>query len=168
MPQSRQPVGPFERRIDYKRIEADQLRRAELTSQELNRHFRRVERRTLSWVLDTLFRRKLKLAIAKFDLPFQAKQREILRRRMTGAAVRGADDVAGELEVDRRPFKAADLSRVRARADALLEEQVNWLETNLKLTWTQAMAGKIDRHQLAYLTQKVFADFAGWPEPKAP
>lgn len=166
---SRLPSGPYEERVDFERIAIEAQQRTMATDKEFIKHLRRVERLTLAWVDDTLGKRKLRLAIPKFRLPGQPKLRAILRSRMNQAARRGALDVAKELDEKVPAMKMVDLSRVRARADVLLMENVNWLETNLKRVWAQAMLGaRIDRAQLRYLTQQQFAKFAGWTGPTPP
>lgn len=165
----RQPETPFEDRIDFVRISTQQEDRAKATVAELRKHLRGVEVQVRKWAKRELARKRLKGAVRGFSLPGQARHRAILRKRTAGATRRGVSDVAGELDGTIPRLRIADLSRTRARADALLEEQVNWLETTLKRRWSQAMLGaRIDAEQIDYLTRLTFAEFAGWPAPKGP
>lgn len=165
---SRRPETIYEDRIDFDRIREDQDQRHAKTLNDLRAILFDMQQRTLAWVRDNLEKRKLKTAVAKFELPLKPKYRAVLRKRITGAARRGAADVAGELDLAPPRFKVAELSRVRARADALYEDHMNRLEGDLKRVWSKAMFGKVDGAQLAYETRRVFADFAGWLPPEVP
>ena len=87
---------------------------------------------------------------------------------MTLATKRGVKDVAGEHGLSTSRLKTADLSRTRARADALHAEHMNQLESELQRVWSQAMFGNVNSSQLRYVTRKIFADFAGWVQPDPP
>ncbi len=162
---SRPPETVYEHRINFPKISSDQARRTEAGEVAIERWLRKVEKLTVAWADDQLGKRKAKTAINKFVLPGKVRLRRILRSRLHTAALDGAFDVASELGGEVTPFKISEVSRTRARADALFDEMVNWLESNLKRVWSQAMLGNIDRAQLRYLTRQQFAIFAGWPDP---
>lgn len=166
---SRRPQTLFEERIDFDHIAMSQDARVARHVSQLSRMLRKIESATLAWARDNLARKKLRTAVAKFSLPRKPRHRAALRKALSSAAKTGAQDVALELEQPTPIFKISDLSRVRARADALFEEHTNWLETNLKRRWSQAMLGaRIDEAQIMYLTRLTFAEFGGWQPPEAP
>lgn len=165
---SRRPDTIFEERIDFEKIASDQARRAAFTVEELQEVLRRMETRTLAWVNENLVKKKLKQAINKYQLPLVPKYREIVRRRMTQAAKAGVKDVATEHDLPVRPLKTPDLSRVRARADALVSDHMSRLTTDLRRAWAVAMYGTISKEQLFYVTRQAYADFAGWEPPEGP
>lgn len=169
MPEFRRPAQtPYEKRIDYDRLSRSQTARQAVLVEDLRKLLRQIEMDTLFWVDENLASKKLKTAIDKFKMPRIAKYRAIIRKRITMASRRGVSDVAGEADEDTPRLKIADLSRARARADALLDEHVNRLESDLKREWSKAMFGNVDKRQLRYVTRKVFADFAGWESPDGP
>ena len=165
---SRRPSTVYEERIDFEKIGMEQNIRASQMAEELRTHLRRIQDQVLPWVKENLGQKKLKTAINKFELPLQPKYREIVRRRMTMAANAGLRDVAREHDLPVRKLKVPELSRVRARADALADDHINRLTSDLRKAWSQAMFGKVDKAQLEYVTRQVFADFAGWHPPEGP
>ncbi len=158
----------WEEKIDFERIERSQLGRQASMLGSLRELLVLMERDALRWVETNLVQKKLRLAISKFSLTRKARYRVILRNRLTASTKRGVADVAEETGNVTPRMKTPDLTRVRARADALYDEHVNKLESELKRVWSQAMFGNIDRAQLRYLTKTVFANFAGWVPPEAP
>lgn len=164
----RPPSTIWEQKVDFASIERSQLARQAQMVVDLRRVLRSMESDTLSWVSTNLASKKLKTAIPKFTLTRKARYRSIVRQRLTAATRKGVSDVAGEVGQDTPRLRTADLSRVRARADALFDEHINRLEADLKREWSQAMFGNINKEQLVYVTRRVFADFAGWAQPSPP
>lgn len=164
----REPSTIWEEKIDFERIDRAQDNRHRAMLAGLRTILAGMERDTLRWVKSNLAEKKLRLAISKFKLTRTAAYRTTLRKRLTAATRAGLRDVAGELKVQTPNIKVADLSRTRARADALFTEHVTRLESDLKRVWSQAMFGNVDADQLRYVTRKAFADFAGWVQPDAP
>ena len=158
----------WEEKVDFERIDAAQNRRHASMLAGLRSILAAMERDTLRWVKSNLAEKKLRLAISKFELTRKASYRTSIRRRLAAATQRGVRDVADEMDQRTPKVKAADLSRTRARADALHTEHINQLESELKRVWSQAMFGIINADQLRYVTRKAFADFAGWVQPDAP
>ena len=158
----------WEEKVDFERIDRAQDNRHRAMLAGLRSILAAMERDTLRWVKSNLTEKKLRLAISKFKLTRQAAYRATIRKRLTAATIRGVRDVAGELKVQTPKIKAVDLSRTRARADALHTEHINQLESELKRVWSQAMFGNVDADQLRYVTRKAFADFAGWEQPDPP
>ncbi len=158
----------WEEKVNFEQIERSQLGRQASMLGSLRELLVLMERDALRWVETNLVQKKLRLAISKFSLTRRARYRAILRNRLTAATKSGVADVAEETDNTTPRMKTADLTRVRARADALYDEHVNKLESELKRVWSKAMFGNVDRAQLRYLTKKTFADFAGWVPPEAP
>ena len=164
----RAPSTVWEAKIDFERIDRSQNARHASLLTALRNILAGMERDTLRWVEVNLVRKKLRVAVTKFTLTRQARYRATLRKRLTNATGRGLADVAGEVGQSVPRLTVADLTRVRARADALHDEHINQLETELRRVWSQAMFGNVNGPQLRYLTRKAFADFAGWRQPDAP
>lgn len=158
----------WEEKIDFEQIDRSQNARHASMLAGLRSILAAMERDTLRWVKANLAEKKLQLAISKFKLTRQVAYRSSLRKRLTAATLRGVKDVAGEMKQPTPKTKLEDLSRTRARADALFTEHINKLESELKRVWAQAMFGNINADQLRYVTRKAFADFAGWVQPDAP
>lgn len=165
---TRRASTAFEQRIDFATVERAQEARHARTLASLRKVILKQQTKALGWAVDTLVKRKLKTAIPKFELDLKAKYRATLRQAMVAAAIRGNADSHSELGLKVRPLTTADLTRVRARADALVDDQLGQLEKELKRVWSQAVLGVIDRAQIEYLTKKTFAEFAGWVQPEAP
>ena len=164
----RAPSTVWEEKVDFARIERSQLARQAQMMVDLRTLLRQIERDTLGWVSTNLASKKLKTAIPKYTMPRAARYRAIVRQRLTAAARRGVSDVAGEVGQDTPLLRTTDLTRVRARADALFDEHKGRLEADLKREWAQAMFGNVNKEQLIYVTRRVFADFAGWAQPSPP
>ena len=162
---SREPSSDYELRIDFAGIAAAQDRRHLTTLVELRSVIFKIQIRTLNWVDLNLVQHKRRTAIQGFSLPFQQKYRMVLRKRMELASRRGHRDVQKEVNRKALPFRGADLSRSRERADTLAETHLSKLTQELKQNWNLSMQGAIEGEQLRYVTRKVFADFAGWKEP---
>ncbi len=158
----------WEEKVDFEQIDRSQNARHVSMLAGLRTILAAMERDTLRWVKTNLAEKKLRLAISKFKLTRQAAYRATIRKRLTAATQRGIRDVADEMNQRIPKTKLEDLSRTRARADALHIEHINKLESDLKRVWSQAMFGTIDADQLRYVTRKAFADFAGWVQPDAP
>ena len=158
----------WEEKVNFERIERSQLARQASMLGSLRELLILMERDALRWMETNLVQKKLRIVVSKFSLTRKARYRAILRRRLTAATKRGVAHVAEENGNTTPRMKTADLTRVRARADALYDEHVNKLESELKRVWSQAVFGNINRAQLRYLTKKAFADFAGWVPPEAP
>ena len=165
---SRRPTSVFEKRIDFERINRDQSRRSAATTAELLEVLKRVESRTIAFAIDELARKNLKTGINRYTMPLFPKYREVIRRRITMAYRRGVADVAGEFGFKPPRLKVSDLSRVRARADALADDHRSKLESELRRAWAQAVEGNIVKAQIIYVTRQVFADFTGWRQPTYP
>lgn len=164
----REPSTVWEEKVDFAKISRMQTSRQERLLDDLRKLLKQIERDTLVWVNRNLVQKKLKTAIQKFELPRAARYRAILRTRLTSAAIRGVADVAAEVGQPKPKMKTADLTRIRARADALYEEHRGRLEADLKREWSQAMFGIVSKTQLEYVTRLAFARFAGWEEPDGP
>jgi hypothetical protein len=162
---SREPSSIYEKRVDFAAIERNQ----ELVNKHLLSVLRKIlsdmERHTLRWVETNLAKKKLKTAINKFELPYTPRYRAAMRRWLASSTKAGAKSVARELELPSPELSTRELSRVRARADALTDEHLNRLTSDLNREWAQAMFGNVDSKQLRYVTKRVFADFAGWEQP---
>ena len=165
---AREPSSPYEARIDFSRVTRD----TEFVEQRLLRILRRIlkdqETATLKWVRVNLAQKKLRTAIAKFELPLQGRYRSALRRWLQSAARAGVISVADEVGGDAPSMAVRDLTRVRARADALADEHRSVLTSSLQRAWSSAMFGKVDADQLEYVTRLAFAEFAGWKVPDGP
>ncbi len=164
----RAPSTVWEEKVNFERIERSQNGRHASLLKALRTILAAMERDTLRWVETNLVQKRLRLAVTKFTLTRQARYRSTLRARLTAANRRGVADVAEEMGQPTPRLKTADLTRVRARADALHDEHMNQLETELRRVWSAAMFGNVSGPQLRYLTRKTFADFAGWSQPDAP
>jgi len=165
---SRQPTTPWELRIDFEGISRAQARRRDSTLKELRELLREIERRTLFFVRTKLVRGKARTEAVKYVVPLQARYRAILRKRLTAAYRRGVRDVATEVDLKKPVVRGPQLSQARARADALAQDQLTKLKTELLKAWQQALVGVLDKKQLAFVTSQVFADFAGWEGPVEP
>lgn len=164
----RDPATVWEQKVDFEKIGRSQTARQASMLGQLRDLLAKMQADTLRWVEINLVQKKLRTAVSKFSLSRTANYRAILRKRLTAATRRGVADVAGEVGQATPRMKTSDLTRVRARADALYDEHINRLESELKRVWSQAMFGNVDREQLRYVTRKAFADFAGWEQPKPP
>lgn len=162
----REPSTEAEERIDFERIQKAQERRHADTLQELRGLLFRMQRRAIAYATEELVKNKKRAATAKFKLPLTNKYREVLRRRALSAHRRGRQDVTDELGARKAPpMSGPDLSRVRAHADLLAKTHMDRLSADLQKAWSKAMAGKVDKAQMIYVTRQVFADFAGWEQP---
>ena len=168
MPELSRPKGVFEERIDFDKIEVAQDRRQRNTLAELRTLLRRSEDLTLSWAREVIVRKKLKTAVAKYQMPLYMKYREIIRRKVLSAHRRGRSDAMDELGFFTPPLRRPEMNRSRARADALAESHRARLESDIIRELTSATEGNIDGDVIAWTIRQVFANFAGWPDPDAP